>query len=65
MPEIQFSSISDFLSMGGYGLYVWSSYGIFSLMVVLSLMLPRFARKKIIKQQLARLQREQARKEGV
>ncbi len=25
---MQWSSLSEFLSMGGYGLYVWGSYGV-------------------------------------
>ena len=63
MPELQFSSISDFFAMGGYGLYVWSAYACFALMIAFNLLQPRFTRKKFIKQQQARLQREQARKE--
>lgn len=26
--EFQFSSVSDFMSMSGHGIYVWAAYGI-------------------------------------
>jgi len=28
MPELHFSSWSSFFSMGGYGLFVWLSFGV-------------------------------------
>ena len=31
------SSLSDFLAMGGYALYVWGSYGMTVLLVVIEL----------------------------
>lgn len=27
MPEFNFSSLSDFFAMGGYGFFVWLSFG--------------------------------------
>lgn len=63
MPEIQFSSISDFLNMGGYALYVWSSYAIFAVLMGVSLIQPRLARRRIIRQQRARMLREENREE--
>lgn len=59
MPEIQYSSLTDFLDMGGYALYVWSAYGIFFAFVALSLLQPRLARRRIMKQLRARLEREE------
>lgn len=61
MPETQFSSLAEFLEMGGYAVYVWSAYGIFFAFVVLSLAQPRLARKRIMKQLRARLEREEKR----
>ena len=31
------NSLSDFLAMGGYALYVWGSYGMTALLVVIEL----------------------------
>lgn len=64
MPEIQFSSVSDFLAMGGYGLYVWSAYAFFAAVVAFNLLQPRLARRKFFRQQKARLQRESVRQEN-
>jgi heme exporter protein D len=30
---MQWASLSDFLHMGGYGLYVWGSYGLAALLM--------------------------------
>ncbi len=32
---IYWNSFSDFLAMGGYGLYVWGSFGVTTLIMVL------------------------------
>ena len=34
-------SLSEFLAMGGYGLYVWGSYGMTALCIVLEVSLLR------------------------
>lgn len=34
---MQWESISDFFAMGGYGLYVWGSYSVTTLCVVIEL----------------------------
>lgn len=42
-------SLSEFLHMGGYALYVWSSYGL-ALVVMLAIFIsPIMTRKQIIK----------------
>jgi len=42
-------SLSEFFHMGGYALYVWSSYGL-ALVVMLAIFIsPILARKQIIK----------------
>lgn len=36
---MRFTSISDFLSMGGYAEYVWSAYGVtIAIMIVMTLL---------------------------
>jgi heme exporter protein D len=34
---VNWSSASDFFAMGGYGLYVWGSYGVTIALVVMEL----------------------------
>lgn len=48
-------------AMGGYGTYVWAAYGFFAVVVAYNLLQPRLARKRFMKQQKSRLQRENAR----
>jgi heme exporter protein D len=36
-----FNNLNDFLSMGGYGLYVWGSFGVTALVVIAEIMLAR------------------------
>ena len=59
MPEIQFSGIADFLDMGGYAVYVWGAYSIFAVFVILNLTQPTLARRKIMRQLRARMEREE------
>ena len=35
--NLNWSSASDFLAMGGYGLYVWGSFGLTALIILLEL----------------------------
>jgi heme exporter protein D len=54
-----FESISDFIAMGGYGFYVWLSYGL-TFLVLLILVVNSVAKKnKILKNVAQRLSREQ------
>ncbi|QIW15492.1 heme exporter protein CcmD [Pasteurellaceae bacterium RH1A] len=57
--NFQFASISDFFAMGGYGFYVWLSYGITFLAVGALVWLS----KREIRQTLAQAKQEQAREE--
>ena len=61
MPEVQFSGLAEFFSMGGYAQYVWSAYAIFAVFVAFTLIQPRLSRKRILKQLRARLEREEHR----
>lgn len=48
------SSLDDFLTMGGHGFYVWSSYGAAALLVALEVLRLRL-RAKSLKGRLANL----------
>ncbi len=52
---IQFSSLSEFLSMGGYAFNVWSVYALFFMFFFINLYFPLLKRKKIIREQKRRL----------
>ncbi|MDG2961004.1 heme exporter protein CcmD [Bisgaard Taxon 10/6] len=60
-----FQSWSDFFNMGGYGFYVWLSYGV-SMAAIVGLIVQSYRGKKTIlaevKRELAREQRLQANK---
>lgn len=51
-----FASFSDFLSMGGYAVYVWSAYAFFIIVLAFNILQPMMTRKKYFKQQLKREQ---------
>jgi len=59
MPDFQFQSLAEFFAMGGHALYVWSSYGVFALMIVFNIVQPILANRKIFQQLKARLAREE------
>lgn len=42
---------SEFLAMGGYGLYVWGSYAVTALVLILNVLAAR-AREKNVRRQL-------------
>ncbi|MDH3513544.1 MAG: heme exporter protein CcmD [Gammaproteobacteria bacterium] len=46
----------EFISMGGYGVYVWGSYGLTALILVLNLFLP-LRRRKVVRQRLREFMR--------
>ncbi|WP_410686767.1 heme exporter protein CcmD [Avibacterium paragallinarum] len=52
-----FESVSDFLNMGGYGFYVWLSYGL-SFLALAGLIVQGILRKKTL---IKEIQREQQR----
>ncbi|WMN59423.1 heme exporter protein CcmD [Pseudoalteromonas xiamenensis] len=66
---MQFASFSDFLAMGGYGFYVWLSFGTCALILLGILMSSWFetnSLKQSIRTQMAREARiKQAREEQV
>ena len=54
-----FTSLSDFIAMGGYSFYVWLAYGVSLLSVTLLITNSLMKRKKIFHQVEQRIQREQ------
>lgn len=57
---MSFDSFSDFLAMGGHGIYVWSSYALGLIILVANVILPKMARKRLIAEQLRRIRREES-----
>ncbi len=52
------SQLGDFLHMGGYGFYVWSSYGLCLLVLLMNIVLPILREKQIIRMLMKRQERE-------
>jgi heme exporter protein D len=55
--------MNEFLAMGGYGAYVWSSYAIFVLFLMFDFIAPRLRNKRVIAELRGRLKRERKRQE--
>ena len=55
---MQFSSFSDFINMGGYGFYVWLSFGVTALLLTLLTVISKSDHQKVIKQISLRIKRE-------
>ena len=51
-------SLTEFLHMGGYGFYVWTSYALALIVLALNLLMPIWRRKKLISDFARRLRRE-------
>jgi heme exporter protein D len=43
---VNWPSVNEFLAMGGYGFYVWGSYGVTAVCIVLEILSLRNRRKK-------------------
>lgn len=54
-----FESFSEFLNMGGHGLYVWMAYGLSAVLLVINVVLPIQHKRQLIKEQARKLRREQ------
>ena len=55
--------MNDFLAMGGYGAYVWSSYAIFGLALLIDYITPRLRNRRVIAELRGRRERQQRRQE--
>lgn len=54
-----FDSFSEFLSMGGHGLYVWLAYGLSIALLVINVVLPIMHKRRLVKEQTRKQRREQ------
>ncbi|MGB0468457.1 MAG: heme exporter protein CcmD [Pontibacterium sp.] len=61
---MSFDSFSEFLAMGGHGLYVWLSYGIVLVLFIINLAGPLLRKKQLISELTRRLRREQKKHES-
>ena len=50
----------DFFHMGGYALYVWSTYGLAFIVLVLNVIIPLRREKKLLKSIAAKTKRKNA-----
>jgi len=55
---MQFDSISAFFDMGGYGFYVWLSYGVATTLLFVLILTSVLNHKKVMKNIAQRQQRE-------
>ncbi|TAL72489.1 MAG: heme exporter protein CcmD [Rhodanobacter sp.] len=55
------SSLHEFLSMGGYGAYVWPAYALFFAILIADSLAPGLRRRRILRELRARLARHAAR----
>ncbi len=55
--------MSELLSMGGYGSYVWSSYAIFALALLIDYLAPKLRNRQVIADLRGRMKRQQRRQE--
>ncbi|WP_299184044.1 heme exporter protein CcmD [uncultured Neptuniibacter sp.] len=55
---MSFDSFSEFIVMGGHGLYVWLSYAIALVIFVINIVSPVMQKKKVISDLVRRLRRE-------
>jgi len=44
------NSFAEFLAMGGYGFYVWTSYGIALVVLLLNVIVPAMQRKQFLRE---------------
>ncbi|WP_086480795.1 heme exporter protein CcmD [Oceanospirillum sanctuarii] len=54
-----FESFSEFLNMGGHGLYVWMAYGLSAVLLAINVVLPIMHKGQLVKEQARKLRREQ------
>lgn len=55
---MSFDSFSDFIAMGGHGVYVWLSYAIAVVVIVINIVGPVLQKKKVFSDLTRRLRRE-------
>ncbi len=50
-------TLQEFFTMGGYGFYVWISYGLTLLVLAVNIILPVIQRKQFLRQQALKQKR--------
>ncbi|WP_394754367.1 heme exporter protein CcmD [Crenothrix sp.] len=50
-------TLQEFFAMGGYGFYVWTSYGITLVVLVANILIPIIQRKQFLRQQALKQKR--------
>lgn len=55
---MSFDSFSEFIAMGGHGIYVWLSYAIATVVIVINIVNPVLQKKKVFSDLKRRLRRE-------
>ena len=53
--------MSNFFAMGGYGFYVWTSYAVFMIVLLVDALAPVLRRRRVISGLRARFRRADAR----
>jgi len=53
--------MSSALSMGGYGVYVWTSFAVFALFLAWDALVPPLRRRRLLRQVALRMRRDAAR----
>lgn len=56
---MSFSSFSDFIHMGGHGLYVWISYATALAVILFNILMPMRMRKQFMREQARQQRREE------
>jgi len=56
---MQFADFSEFIAMGGHGLYVWVAYGVAVLVFAFNLVAPMLKRRRFFVEQARQLRREE------
>ena len=49
--------MTEFLHMGGYGFYVWGSYGVAAIVLIANIVLPIYQRKSMLNKLTRQLKR--------
>ncbi|MEE8379239.1 MAG: heme exporter protein CcmD [Gammaproteobacteria bacterium] len=55
-------SLQEFLHMGGYGFYVWTSYGLCAIVLILNVIQSLSRQRKIMRELTIRLRRQESKK---
>jgi heme exporter protein D len=61
---MSFDSFSDFLQMGGHGLYVWLSYGMGLIILLMAGVSPMREKRRVLRQLTQQLKRQQNLQQG-